>query len=95
MLSDNFFENRGEALRHHNINTDEIELHYILFRQTDPTMERECFSVSIDCIFESEHDSSFAYDISSLPEDANEIFDKLCAYLVTPCTLFDVLENIL
>ena len=95
LLSENFLKDRGEAIKSHSIKTDEIELHYELYRGVLTAENRSCFSVAVNCIFNGENDTSFAYDISSLRDSAESVFDQLCSGMVTPCTLFDVLENLL
>ena len=95
MTSENFLKDRGEAIKSHSIKTDEIELHYELYKGSLTAENRDCYSVSVNCIFNGDHDASFAYDISSLRDNAESVFDTLCLGMVTPCTLFDVLETLL
>ena len=95
MTSEIFIENRGEAIKEHEIQTDRICLQYILYHRFSKDEERESYSIEISSFFENEKETAFAHDISSLRETAEEIFNTLCISLVTPCSLYDVLEELL
>ncbi len=75
--------------------TDNLYLKYTLFKSTSRTNGRQIFSIEISISSESETESAFAHDITSIPSRALEIYEALYCGTVTPCTINDVLENIL
>lgn len=56
---------------------------------------RDIYSVEIVSELNGTVDYKFAFDITSSFDRSKEIFTLLFKNTVTPCTLFDVLENIL
>ena len=88
-------KDRGEAIKDYNTITDNLSLHYVLYVHKPSIKDREFYSVEITSCFEDDIDSAFAFDISSIRTAAESIFQTLCSGQVTPCTLYDVLEDIL
>ena len=88
-------------------NNGRYELYYQLietFRIPDSLLEKDnagqiggsCYSLMIlEYIGGVCEDSSFAYDVTDEKGKALEIFELLVNETVTPCTLTDILEDIL
>ncbi len=74
---------------------DNLNLKYTLFKRTTQTDGRQIFSIEISISSENGTESAFAHDITSVPSRARDIFEILHSGVVTPCTMNDVLENIL
>ena len=84
-----------EIISEKETNTDNLRLTYTLFQSKHKRSGRHIYSVGIsvsdgDCV-----DSNFVYDITRLKTKAESIFKLLYENTVTPCTLNDVLEDIL
>lgn len=84
-------ECRGECIRQHNIAPDGLKLQYSLYEAHLASEDRLSYSIVVS----SDDDSACADDITSLRETAVHIFEAVSNGEVTPCTLFDVLEDIL
>ena len=95
MTSDKFSENRGEVIKEHTVITDGIELYYTLYCMLLTDENRTCYSVSVTVTCGSESESAYAFDITGIRDCAESIFDTVCAGTVTPCTLYDILEDML
>ena len=67
-----------------------------LIKDNNGAAEMSCYSVMIfEYVGGVCEDSSFAFDITDEKEKALEIFGMLVDETVTPCTLMNVLEDIL
>ena len=95
MTSEKISENRGEAIKEHNIKTDDMTLHYTLYHKILADEGRSSYSVSVSVTCGGENESAYAIDITSLHDCAVAIFDAVCTGTVTPCTLYDILEDML
>jgi len=95
MTQNIFSENRGESIKEHTTEIDNFILQYVLYANPLSSEQRYAYSIFASCTYHEESESAYAYDITSLRETADHIFDLICRGLVTPCTLFDVLENLL
>lgn len=82
---------RGEAIRKRDISIEDLRLEYTLYESMNAHEARYVYSVSVSCGTEF----ACADDISSLRIRADELFEILSGGAVTPCTLFEVLEDIL
>lgn len=74
---------------------DNLYLTYTLFRSAKKASGRYVYSVEISIFDGDNTESNFVFDISRLKGRAKDIFDLLYENCVTPCTLKDVLEDIL
>lgn len=91
MSHKNFIEERGEPIRQHNIRVGEAELNYSLYEAWLADEERYSYSLSV----KSADETVCANDVTSLRDTALRLLDTVSVAEVTPCTLFDVLEDIL
>lgn len=78
--------------------TMEWEGYTITYRLSETMGEGKCrtiYSVSVSIRKDSYFDEKTAYDITRIRQKALWIFDMLWKNTVTPCTLTDVLEELL
>lgn len=72
-----------------------ITVNYRLYCSRIDSENRDSYSVSVTSCFNNNTETVLAKDISSERERASEIFSLISENFVTPCTLFDILEDIL
>lgn len=84
-------ECRGECIRQHDITLGELKLHYSLYEAWLENEGRYSYAIAVT----SDDDTVCADDVTSLRETALRLFDTVSLGEVTPCTLFDILEDIL
>lgn len=95
-MTDNILkEVRGESIREKDICIGELFLRFSLYKEWLTDENRHAYSLFVTSVLEQDIDTVCAYDISSQQETAVQIFDTVYREQVTPCTLFDVLEELL
>ena len=73
-----------------------IRLQYYLLKGSSRDTGDDVYSIlCVEYEGDTVTDSEFVFDISSNAADAQRIYDILCRNTVTPCSLFDVLDNVL
>lgn len=72
-----------------------MRLDYILSETELPEEDRKSYSISIRKQTPSLREEAFAPDVSSIRNYAVGLFDKIVTGIVTPCTLMDILEDLL
>ncbi len=72
-----------------------FNLQYVLYRRYLEEAERNAYSIAVIKSDNGETEAAFAYDISSIQRRAKELTLAVIRHDVTPCTLLDVLENLL
>ena len=77
------------------IHVEEFDLVYSLFKSKKRSLGRYVYSIEISVSDGNNVESNFVYDVTRLKKRAETIFHLLCENAVTPCTLCDVLEDIL
>lgn len=74
----------------------DVYVHYYLLKGMSRETGEEVYSILCT---ETENgiitDSEFVFDVSSKSSQAEYIYSVLCRNTVTPCTLFDVLDNVI
>lgn len=88
-------EIRGESIKENDICIGELSLHYSLYECWLSSEKRHAYTLSVTSVLEQDIDTVCAHDISSQRDTAVRIYDLIHHELVTPCTLFDVLEELL
>ena len=86
---------KEETVETYTIEAENIRLTYTLFTSTADYDGRKCYSLTVTAETDDEITSSTAHDITRRRKGAIRYFRMITRGLVTPCTLFDVLENIL
>lgn len=84
-------ECRGESIKQYDICIGDLKLRYSLYENWLEDEERYSYSISIT----SADETVCANDVTSLRDAALQLFDTVYLGEVTPCTLYDVLEDIL
>jgi len=72
-----------------------MRLDYILHETEIPTEKRKSYSISVHKQTSSAVEEACAADISSIRSVAVDLFDLIAAGTVTPCTLLDIVEDLL
>ncbi len=72
-----------------------MRLDYILHETEITEEERKSYSISVQKQTPSSREEAFAPDVSSIRSFAVGLFDRIVAGTVTPCTLTDILEDLL
>ena len=72
-----------------------MRLDYILCETELPEEDRKSYSIQIRKQTPSQKEEAFAPDVSSIRNFAVGLFDKLVTGIVTPCTMLDILEDLL
>ena len=72
---------------------ENIRLTYTLFTSPAEYDGRKCYSLTVTAETNDEITSSTAHDITRRRKDAIHYFRLITRGLVTPCTLFDILED--
>jgi hypothetical protein len=72
-----------------------VEVYTLIYRLMESTAPPICFSVSVSISTASSHEEQTAIDISRNRTKADKIFDLLVRNSVTPCTLTEILSEIL
>ena len=88
-------ENRGELLKEQNIQIGELQLRFSLHQNYLVSENRSAYSLTVTGILDGETETVCARDVTSLRDTALTLFDTVSRAEVTPCTLFDVLEELL
>lgn len=88
-------DNLAMLIKSETRSTVDITICYHLYRSQIYSDSREAFGIEITCLYDGKRDHSYFDDITSNRERALEIFNILSDNLVTPCTLSDILEDIL
>lgn len=70
-------------------------VNYKLYESEAQHGKRKIYSICAEKISEDECEKSVIYDISRMKKKAVKIFEVISSSEVTPCTLKDVIENIL
>ena len=84
-----------EQIKHKKKSAKGIRLEYSLLKSKRTLCGDEIYSIKIESIQNGATDYKLAFDISRDRNTATCIFDCIVAGKVTPCTLFDILEDIL
>ncbi len=72
-----------------------VHVKYCLFESSFRKDGMYVYSIQLETCSEYGTDIAAAYDISRNLHEAHELFSKLADALVTSCTLYDVLEELL
>lgn len=88
-------ENKLLMIKEKSIKVDEMLLTYRLFRSLRRSSGRFVYSISVQLSSNGKSESSFVYDITRTRSRADELFTIICNGTVTPCTMSDILEDIL
>ena len=91
----NYHQNNLILLNEKSININGMTLSYFLYRSQKKSNGRYIYSVCITLSTAEETGSNFVFDITRKRSRADEIFNLICEGTVTPCTLTDILEDIL
>jgi len=75
--------------------SEEITICYYLYRSQIYPDSREAFGIEITSLFDGKCDRSYFDEITSARERALELFNILSDNFVTPCTLSEILEDML
>ncbi len=89
------YENNLLMIKEKSIEVDEMLLTYRLFRSLRRSSGRFVYSISVQLSSNVTSESSFVYDITRTRSRAEELFTIIYEGTVTPCTLSDILEDIL
>lgn len=89
------YENNLLRIKEKSIEIEEMKLTYTLFRSLRKSSGRFVYSLSVQLSSNGKSESSFVYDITRTRSRADELFTIICEGTVTPCTLSDILEDIL
>lgn len=89
------YENNLLRIKEKSIEIEEMKLTYTLFRSLRKSSGRFVYSLSVKLLSSGTSESSFVYDITRTRSRADELFTIICEGTVTPCTLSDILEDIL
>ena len=92
---DNPISCSNETVREQLIAVEGFRLTYTLYRSKFKIDGRRIFSVKITLADEVGAYDAFACDITRNRSRAFQIYNLLCKGTVTPCTLNDILEDIL
>ena len=74
---------------------DNLKLTYTLYSNSIRSGDENVYSIEVNCISNIGNDSAFIFDITRTKTRADEIFRIISENSVTPCTLTEVLEEIL
>ena len=88
-------ENAGTVIRAREADAEGFHFSYALYR-SDFTADGEhiySLSVTIQSLWEKEN--AFACDVTRSRSRALSLFETISRGLVTPCTLYDILEDML
>lgn len=99
--TENFFENNIVVT---NYSSENVMIREVLANQklvyklieSDYEMEdtiANCYGIEIECYLFGERETSKVLNITSKIEIAKELFDLLCANLVTPISLKEIVED--
>lgn len=91
MAHKKFIGERGELILQYNICIGDLKVIYSLHKNSIESEERSSYSISVT----SDDDFACAYDVTSIKDEAILLLDTVYRGEVTPCTLFDILEDIL
>lgn len=91
MSHENFIRERGESIKQQEICIGDLKLKYELYETYLADEKRYSYSISVT----SDDETVCAPDVTSLRGTALQLLDTVSLGEVTPCTLYDVLENIL
>jgi hypothetical protein len=84
-----------KRVKHQKKTVEGLYLEYSLLRTPNMISGDNIYSVRIDLTNGTKTEYKLAFDISRSLISAKKIFNTLVCNAVTPCTLFDVLEDIL
>ena len=82
MTQNIFSENRGESIKEHTTEIDNFILQYVLYANLLSSEQRYAYSIFASCTCHEESESAYAYDITSLRETADHIFENLIAEIL-------------
>lgn len=91
MSNNNFSKERGESIKQYDICIGDLKLEYKLYEAWLDAEQRSSYSISVT----TDSDSIFAHDVTSMRHTALRLLDTVRLGEVTPCTLLDVLEDLL
>lgn len=77
------------------VTQDSLKLTYTLYSSYKEKSGRLSFDLEVVSDYSELSDYCTAFDVTSESSRAIELFDTVCNNLVTPCTLCDILEDIL
>ncbi|MBE6625768.1 MAG: hypothetical protein E7628_01110 [Ruminococcaceae bacterium] len=86
---------RFELIKYKKTTVEEIFLEYSLLKSKYILSCNTVYSVRVDATQNGVTEYKLAFDITRKLKTAKQIFDILVNGNVTPCTMFDVLEDIL
>ncbi len=74
----------------------DVHIIYYLLKGRARTEDADVYSILCVKLYRGiTEECEFAFDVSSKRDDAAHIYDVLCRNAVTPCCLFEALENII
>lgn len=88
-------DNISEEILHRTLQINSMDTEYILYESKFKTAGRHIYSIEIISHTLNGTESTFTYDITRRKATAKNIFNKIYRGMVTPCTLNDILEDIL
>lgn len=87
--------NYGKILAARECSTDGVTVNYVLFESSDDAGGQHIYSVQLDTRSEYGRELASACDISRNRDSAVKLFHVLADAMVTSCTLYEVLEDLL
>ena len=95
MITEPIPSNAGVLLRAWETDAFGFHLAYALYRRKLSVRGEHAYSIAVRISSPGYADSAFACDVTRSRTRAVRLFDAVTRGLVTPCTLFDVLEDLL
>ena len=95
MKTDLIPENPGSIIRAREVDADCYHLSYALYRSGFTVNGEHVYSLSVTIQSLRETENAFACDVTRSRSRALSLFETISRGLVTPCTLYDILEDML
>lgn len=84
-----------KSVKHMSLDCEDYSLEYDLLKSVFKVRGRYLYSISVSISDGVVSETKLAHDITRLRRRALEIFDIFTRNTVTPCTLFEILSDIL
>ena len=88
-------ENRGEIIQFRSADVEDLHLEYRLYESRQTADRRRCYAISAAVLSHGDREEVCVCDVTRTKRRALSLFRLICDGLVTPCTLTDVLEDLL
>ena len=88
-------ENRGEMILSRTADLENLHLEYRLYETGFLIDRRHAYSIAVTAVSSDDCDQLCVCDVTRIKRRALSLFRLIADGLVTPCTLTDVLEDLL